>query len=202
MTLAIVQARLGSTRLPGKALMPIAGKPLISHVCERVTQIRGVDHVVLAVPALDVHLMPRQSWHVMGFHRLNERNVLGRFYAVLGVYPACETVVRVTGDCPLFNPEIGSAVLEMYQHCRERFGCAYASNILPGYTDGEDVEVFSADILRSAFLCAHRAEDQEHVTPWIRRHAKCVTMVPWQLSTGKTSVDTLEDLERVRALAS
>jgi spore coat polysaccharide biosynthesis protein SpsF (cytidylyltransferase family) len=164
--LAIIQCRLGSTRFPRKALADLAGRPMIAHVVERAQQVRGVVNVVVAVP-------PRDALGILDVATtvyapdVPEHDVLARFVAVASMFPEHDTIMRVTGDCPLWNPREGERVLALYQSIH---GCEYAWNVAPGYCDGEDVEVFS----RAALLQAHwhaggEEGDREHVTPWIRR---------------------------------
>jgi len=200
MTLAIIQARLGSTRLPRKTLMDIGGKPMIQHVVERVQQIRGVDVVVLAVPHGEAAFLPWAP--IVVAPAVDEADVLGRFAAIVASHPDADPIMRISGDCPLLSPAICAQVLQLYQQTP---GCHYAWNVARGYVDGEDCEVVS----REALLCAHAWArgpfDREHVTPWVRRNVDVATL-PATLRTGrrepprKTSVDTLEDLERVRQL--
>jgi len=196
--LCIVQARLGSTRLPNKALMDIGGKPLIQQVMERAAQIRGVDDLVLAVPYSDLPAFKFGTWYTRGVYGIQEWDVLRRFVRVLEEYPSADTIMRLTGDCPLLNPRECARVLAMY---REWPDAEYVSNVEDGYIDGEDCEVFSTSILLRANREATDRYDREHVTPFIRRHAledaaKSVT------PRAKTSVDTLEELERVRAMVA
>lgn len=188
--LCVIQARLGSKRLPNKILEPINGRPLIEHVVKRASAIGGVDQVVLAMPDAAPHL--------------HENDVLGRFAHVVSQYPDADKVVRITGDCPLLAPDLAEQVLCLY---RETPHVEYAwidtRPINKGWPDGVDVEVFS----RAALLWAQReaddAHDREHVTPWIRRHCKVATLLPeGDYSWLKISVDTAEDLERVRAMAA
>jgi spore coat polysaccharide biosynthesis protein SpsF len=197
--LAIVQARLGSTRFPRKALADLGGRPLITHVVDRVRQVRGVDAIVLAVPHRDFDALWPMVLSGVSCHGpdVPEDDVLARFVAVAAMYPQCDTIMRVTGDCPLWDPREGERVLALYQSIH---GCEYAWNVAPGYVDGEDCEVFS----RAALLQAHwhaTGEDREHVTPWIRKHYPVATAMPFSDRRHlKTSVDTLEDLERVRQM--
>ena len=197
---AIVQARLGSTRLPRKALARIGGKPLICHVLGRVRQVPSVGRVVLAVPTFsDFEEMRKAgvSAEVWCDTHLDERDVLAR-YAGCAESVNASTVLRVTGDCPLWDPAIGEAVIELYR----RSDVDYASNITAGYRDGEDAEVFSVAALMRAHREATDPADREHVTPWIRRNCRTATLQPNEIrSDVKTSVDTAEDLERVRIMA-
>jgi glutamate-1-semialdehyde 2,1-aminomutase len=199
-TLCIIQARLGSTRLPNKALADIHGKPMLWHVVQRAGQIVGVTDWVVAVPspadaeALASAAAPVSVW---SRHDIPEDDVLKRFARVTDLVQP-DVVMRLTGDCPMLSPRVAREVLDLYHSIR---GCEYASNVTPGYIDGEDVEVFSASALAWANRSASTPYDREHVTSWLRRNVKTATLWPRDVRYGvKTSVDTLEDLERVRAL--
>lgn len=196
--LAIVQCRLGSKRFPRKALADLAGRPLIAHVVERVRQTRGVNDVVVAVPHCDVADIANIGGLRVTGPDVPEGDVLARFVAVAAMYLEHDTIMRVTGDCPLWNPREAEKVLALY---RSTPACEYCWNVAPGYTDGEDVEVFS----RAALLQAHwhaQGEDREHAgTPWIRRHYVVATLPPEPRKlVQKTSIDTVADLERVRLM--
>lgn len=196
MTLCIIQARLGSTRLPGKALMDLGGSALIDHVIERVLAIPSIDHMVLAVPETDAGL------HVWAtpVHGVAAEDVLGRFARVAEGWPDHDVIMRVSGDCPLLDPMECERVL---QHYLANPSLDYVWNVSPGYVDGEDCEVFSAAMLQRAHREATDPADREHVTPWMRRHGKTATLPPLSDRRHlKTSVDTLEDLERVREMVN
>jgi spore coat polysaccharide biosynthesis protein SpsF (cytidylyltransferase family) len=204
--LAIIQARLGSTRLPRKALMDIGGKPLIQHVAERVAIVAEFETVVVAVPsAADADAIRPHVDHVaMVFHAssIAEPDVLGRYVACLNHFGCDEDIiVRITGDCPLWNPDEGRRVL--LEYLRQRPSVEYVTNAMDGYyVDGEDVEVFSADALRAANIYATDPHDREHVGPFMARTYPALICLPTgaRVAHPKTSVDTLEDLERVRAM--
>lgn len=194
----IVQARLGSTRFPRKALADLGGKPVIVHVLERAAQIVGVQQTVAAIPEVDdelAHVIEAAGFDVI---RGATNDVLDR-YTLAALYTAADVIVRITGDCPLFSPQIAADVLALFFGTPE---CDYASNIAHGYVDGEDVEVFSRRALVAANLDWNLSRhDQEHVTPWMRRHCLIATLSPSNYRPGvKTSIDTPDDLERVRAL--
>lgn len=184
--LAIIQCRLGSTRFPRKVLADLHGKPVIQHVIERAQQILGVDDVIVAPPTIYGYLG-------------HENDVLGRFAHVVMQSPDADVIMRLTGDCPLLEPEVCARVLDLY-HATPN--CEYAWTNTPdgAWPDGLDCEVFS----RSALLWAHREAtdpaDREHCTPWLRRHVKVASLPPDPKYRGwpKLSIDTPEDLERVR----
>lgn len=189
MILGIVQARLGSTRLPQKVLRLIDGVPVIVRVLEQVRQVPSLGAVVLAVPSADVPSMPTGPWSVLG-PVVDEADVLGRFAAVADCYPTATAIMRVTGDCPFLSPDIALAVVETFAVGR----VPYASNLhWPTYVDGEDVEVFSVELLQRAHAAATDPYDREHVTPWMRRVVAAPAPYP---TSHKTSIDTHEDFER------
>jgi spore coat polysaccharide biosynthesis protein SpsF (cytidylyltransferase family) len=196
-TICVIQARLGSTRFFRKALADLAGKPVIQHVVDRAKQIDGVGEVVVAWPAIDFGHVPHLGV-AQCFVAGREVDVLGRYARVVERYPEAEVIVRITGDCPLLDPAIAEEVIALLDSDRD---AEYASNIAPGYVDGEDVEVFSRAALEWAAREATDLYDREHVTPWIRRHCKTATLLPATSNAKpKTSIDTPEDLERVRAM--
>lgn len=196
-TVAIIQARLGSRRLPRKSLALINGRELVLHVVDRVVTMRGLDAVVVAIPDHDDELRAVLEREAVPVVLGPELDVLARF-AKAARHTQATTIVRVTADCPLWCPVIGAQVLRLYQATRD---CVYAWNVAEGYVDGTDTEVFSAAALAMADDAATDPDDREHVTPYIRRHALVLaTLAPLGSDALKTSVDTVEDLERVRAL--
>ena len=164
----IVQARMTSTRLPGKVMLPLAGEPVIRHVLRRCRKIEGVGRVVLAVPdspasrPLEAEAMALDIACVRG----PEHDVLARFHRAAMLVGA-DVVVRVTADCPLLDPVLCGDVLRPVLEGR----AAYASNVLPrGYPKGMDCEAFTFTALNAAYRLATRDYDREHVTPWLQRN--------------------------------
>ena len=194
---AIVQARLGSSRFPRKVLADIAGRPLILHVMERAAAIPGVHTVIAAVGDGDDELVDVLRRAGYSAYEGPTLNVLKR-YALAAAASAADVIVRVTGDCPLFAPEIGGQVLE--QTLTQASSYYVSAIAADGVTDGLDVEAMRRWILDTADREATNATDREHVTPWIRRHtlrrhANNPPLVPYKLS-----VDTTDDLLLVRRI--
>jgi spore coat polysaccharide biosynthesis protein SpsF (cytidylyltransferase family) len=162
---AIIQARMGSVRFPGKMLKQLGDKPLIWHVIHRVQQATLVDKVVLATSVNENNkplVREVQSYGVDSYVG-DENDVLDRFYQCAKKFKAT-TIVRITGDCPFSDPEVIDAVISLFQKKR----LDYASNVLPPtYPDGLDVEVFSFDALEKAWKEATLQSEREHVTPYI-----------------------------------
>lgn len=201
----VAQARMGSSRLPGKALMPISGRPMLEHVLRRAQAVAGVNETVLAtsVNERDTPLADL-AWAVgCGVVRGDEHDVLGRYLAALEALRA-DVVMRVTGDCPLLCADVCEAVLRraLEQPCYD-----FVTNDTEqsGYPDGTDCEVMTAWALRQADRYATTASDREHVTRWIRRHIPTVVVsAPEALrcpSRWKLSVDSQADLDRVRRIS-
>ena len=167
MILAILQARLSSTRLPGKVLKPILGMPMLLRQIERVRRARGIDRLVLATsddPSDDaIEKLCREN--DIECFRGNLNDVLDRFYqAAKAVKP--DYVVRLTGDCPLIDPEIIDRVIR--HGIDGKFD--YASNtIKPTFPDGLDVEVFRFGCLETSWREATLPSQREHVTPFIHQ---------------------------------
>ena len=167
MVTAIVQARMGSSRLPGKVLADLAGQPLLQRILERVGRARRLERIVVATstsPADDpiVALCDRLG---VGVTRGSEADVLDRYYQTATAIGA-DPIVRLTADCPLIDPAVIDLVVSAF--CRGSFD--YASNIEPPtYPDGLDVEVVSYAALARAWREATLPSDREHVTLYIRR---------------------------------
>ncbi len=200
--LAIVQARVGSTRLPGKALLPIAGRPMLAHVLERTRAIPGVDEVALATTIRhdDDALADLARRLGVPCVRGSVDDVLDRFHAALGAHPA-SAVARVTADCPLLDPDVSGRVVAEYL----RGGVDYASNVEPPtFPDGLDTEVFSAVALERAWREADRPSDREHVTPFLRRpdngFIRRNVVGERDLSSHRWTVDEPRDLDFARAV--
>ncbi|WP_096697335.1 aminotransferase class III-fold pyridoxal phosphate-dependent enzyme [Polaromonas sp. AER18D-145] len=165
-TVAIVQARMGSTRFPNKVMRPICGTPMIGLLLERLAKAKLVDQIVLATsqdPRNDaLARYVRELGYVV--YRGSEDDVLDRYYQAAKEVGA-DTVVRITGDCPLLDPALVDAVIEKFRES----GADYAANTSPPtYPDGLDTEVFSHEALETAWQQAKEGGQREHVTPFIR----------------------------------
>jgi spore coat polysaccharide biosynthesis protein SpsF len=162
---AIIQARMGSTRLPGKSLMLLGGKPVIEHVLIRAKQIKGVDEVVLATTTdtADDALANWAKKNNFKCFRGSASDVLDRYYNAAKDFKA-DVILRITGDCPLLDPEVSGQVLEAFMEG----GVDYVTNTKPPtYPDGMDTEAASFASLERAFKDAKLSSEREHVTPYI-----------------------------------
>ncbi len=201
MLAAIVQARMGSSRFPGKTLADLEGRPLLEHLIRRVQASRFVKEIVLAT-TLEPRDDPLVEWaHRRGLRtfRGSETDVLDRVYCAAKQY-AVEEIIRVTPDCPLLDPRVMDRVIEVY-----RIGSYdYVSNTQGRrYPDGLDVEVFSFQALETAWREAREPSQREHVTLYLRTSGRFRVGnvdAPADYSGMKWSVDTPEDLEFVRSV--
>jgi glutamate-1-semialdehyde 2,1-aminomutase/spore coat polysaccharide biosynthesis protein SpsF len=165
-TVAILQARVASTRLPGKVLADIAGHPMLWHVVNRVRHAKLVNQLVVATSdkPSDDPIADFCNREGIACFRGNEDDVLDRFYQGAREFKA-DTVVRITADCPLIDPTIIDKVIQQYQ----TGNYDYVTNTLRyTYPDGLDVEVFSFNALVQAWNEATTRTQREHVTPYIR----------------------------------
>lgn len=165
----VVQARMTSTRLPGKILKPLAGEPLIRRMLDRVLRIEGLDAVVVALAEGAEHDAALPALDGMGVSvvRGPERDVLARTVASARSAGAA-TVMRTTSDCPMIDPHVSAAVLAAYLRAAPA-GIRYArAGTDTGFPHGFDTEVVAADALFEAEAEAVESYDREHVTPFVR----------------------------------
>jgi len=175
---AIIQARMGSSRLPGKILMDLGGKPMLSRVIERVQQSRLVTSVVVATttePKDDqVEKFVKENHRDVMVYRGSEHDVLDRYYQAASAVHA-DAIVRITSDCPFIDPAVIDQIIEAF----ETSGSDYAANILDTrtYPRGLDAEVFSFAALEKAWKVATDHDSREHVTLFIKKHPELFTGV-------------------------
>ena len=201
--LAVVQARMSSTRLPGKVLKPILGRPMLLHQLDRVRRATLLDRLVVATSTDDsddhVVRMCRDSGY--DCERGSLHDVLDRFWQVAS-RDGAEHIVRLTGDCPLTDP----AVIDLVVDAHLTTGADYSSNSRPRPTwpDGLDVEVVRAGVLEQAWREAATPSDREHVLPfvWTRPSRFRLNAVNGEMDLGhwRWSVDEPFDFQRVEAI--
>jgi spore coat polysaccharide biosynthesis protein SpsF len=199
MITAIVQARVGSTRLPGKVLKPIRGRPMLSYQLERLRAARRLERIVVATTTSDaddaiVDLCLREGVECT---RGSEQDVLSR-YAQAAVKVGATVVVRATSDCPLIDPDLVDFAIGEYL----AGGVDYVSNMLvPTWPYGMAIEVFSVAVLLEADRESRLPAEREHVTPFIywrpdRYRIKSLVRQP-DLSFHRWTVDVPEDFDLV-----
>lgn len=159
----IVQARLGSTRLPGKILKPLNGYPVLEHVLQRCAAILGQDKVICAGVDSPEEASVRALSEKLGFEFFagSETDVLSRYYLAAKAR-GVDWVVRVTSDCPLLDPQVCRDLIERTVERDADYG------VTQGWPHGLDCEIVRFGLLERAFNEAVLAEDREHVTLWIK----------------------------------
>ena len=201
---AIIQARMGSTRLPGKVLMDLAGKSVLARVVERVSRLNSIQSIVVATSINRENEPIATECERLGTHsfRGSENDVLDRYLGAAREHQA-EAIVRVTADCPLIDPEISDSVVNEFV----QRGADYASNVFPRtYPRGLDTEVFTRDALEQAWKHATEPHQREHVTPYLYEHPEKFRMASVKAEAvygfHRWTLDTREDYELISRIYS
>lgn len=198
---AIVQARMGSTRLPNKVMKPIAGVPMIELLLARLARSSQIDEIVLATSTDERDTPLVEHVHKLAYTcvRGSESDVLDR-YLVAARQAQADVVVRITGDCPLIDPALVDQAIARFK----AEGVDYLSNVAPAtYPDGLDTEVFTLQALERAGRESQDSFDREHVTPYLRKPGLFKTDVmrhSEDLSSLRWTVDEPSDFEVVAAV--
>jgi len=198
--IAIIQARMGSSRLPGKVLLGIGGKSMLARVVRRAVRAKTLDAIVVATTT-----DPRDEEIVTECFRLgvscfrgSEEDVLDRYQSASIAYPA-KGIVRITSDCPLIDPDVIDQVVSTWQDS----SFDYVSNG-PTWPRGLNVEVFSRTALAQAWEQAHLPWQRSHVTPYLYQNPNLFRIgnvaAPEDYGHLRWTVDTPEDLTLVRSL--
>ena len=180
----IIQARMGSTRLPGKVLEKVDGIPLLKYQYDRVLKSKRVDKIIIATSSEKQDDEIEKFCLSLGIscYRGSEKDVLGRYYEC-ALENHIKTVVRLTGDCPLIDPVVIDETIEIFQEESSDYACNTAPPETSCFPDGSDVEVFSFEALSKAHLECKKPHDREHVTFYL-----------WKQDNGfKTSQLTMKD---------
>lgn len=196
---AIIQARMGSTRLPGKIMKNLLGKPVILWDLDRVSLSKLVDEIVVAIPygkENDVIVDTVKEYNdKVKIVRGSEDDVLDRYYQA-AMQTNADVVVRITSDCPLIDPVVIDEIIKLFLDKN----CDYCSNsLIRTYPRGLDTEVFSFKVLEEAWNKAKKDYEREHVTPYIIDNPDKFTLLnvanDIDLSNMRWTLDTQEDLE-------
>jgi spore coat polysaccharide biosynthesis protein SpsF len=194
---AIIQARMGSSRLPGKVILPFQGSSVIARVIAQVRHSTKISRIVVAttLDSSDDTLVDHLKHLDVPVFRGSANDVLDRYYQC-AKWIAARTVVRITADCPLIDPAIIDAVIDLFASRN----VMYASNIEPPtFPDGLDVEVFTREALERSWAEATLPSEREHVTQYIRKHPdlfpRCTLTSPLNLNHLRWTLDEPMDYD-------
>ncbi|MNX53253.1 3-deoxy-manno-octulosonate cytidylyltransferase [compost metagenome] len=203
-TVAIIQARMGSTRLPGKILLPLGDRTVLEHVVARTRACPLIDEVVVATTTSpqDDALVPALAAMGVSCFRGSEEDVLARYYQAAEHFRA-DVVVRITSDCPLFDPQVLTRMLEAFRGAEPP--CDYLSNTLTRtYPRGLDAEMFTFEALARAHAEAREPYEREHVTPFLYFHPDRFALRDFRgegdASEHRWTLDTDDDYRLIQAL--
>lgn len=204
---AIIQARMGSTRLPGKVLRPLMGKPMLWHIVNRLRYVRGLHDVVVATPdaPADRVIVQFCKDNNIACFAGSENDVLDRYYQADLIHKG-DPLLRITGDCPLVDPELVTRLIKFYlsgqyDHVGVAAGAVAIYLETGRFPSGLDAECFSFSALEKAWREAKTKSDREHVTPYIWRNKdifRCASlMAKANYADLRWSVDTEADFKLI-----
>lgn len=198
---AIIQARMTSTRLPGKVMKEVLGRPLLTYQLERIARAKSITHTVLATTTneTDDCLVRLAESCGIGVYRGSEHDVLERYQQAAQTFGA-DTVVRLTADCPLIDPAVIDRVVLALKD-NDYVANVYGQRTFPR---GLDTEVFTGAALQKTAREAKTQQEREHVTPYLYNNPQLFRLAgvlnPKDLSHFRWTVDTPEDFELISAI--
>lgn len=203
--IAIIQARLGSSRLPGKVLMDIEGKTMLERVVERTRRAKLVQEVLVTMPlsSLDDRLAEFCKEQGIAFERGREEDLLDQYLQAANKHNA-QIIVRITADCPLIDSEVIDRAIQMFTESDVDY--LSTGRLVTTFPDGLDTEVFTISSLKKAWNEARLPSEREHVTPYIWNHPELFRIITMKndrdLSSLRWTVDEMRDIEFVRSVYS
>jgi spore coat polysaccharide biosynthesis protein SpsF len=213
-TTAIIQARMGSTRLPKKVLMPLEGIPVLKHIVDRLSSVKQINNVVIATSVLEINdeIAAFCKAEKIDSYRGSENDVLSRFYKTALKYPS-ENYIRVTGDCPLIDPLLVESLIDHFfdqnlDYSGIATGAGVANSGFVGrYPDGLDTEIFTFNTLQRAYNEAEGLQFREHVTPYIWKNPEKFKLGIFMskekdYSSYRWTLDNIEDYHLIKWIYS
>lgn len=201
---AIIQARMTSTRLPGKVLKEVNGEPLLQHMLNRLKRSEKIDEIVVATTINEADNSIVELCHALGVktYRGSESDVLSRYYECAKEAEA-DVIIRMTSDCPVIDPIIVDQIVEFYLANKTDY---VSNSIERSYPRGMDTEVFSFKALEKAYVFGIDEVEREHVTPYIYRNTEQFEIKSYSYredeSEYRLTVDTIDDFKLIVWLIS
>lgn len=194
---------MGSTRLPGKILLPLEGANVLQHIIKRLKRCKNVGNIVLATTTNeeDDVIAEFAENNAVNIFRGSQEDVLSRYYNAAVLYQLA-IVIRVTSDCPVIDHEVIDSMVTAFLNVK---GCDYMSNTLKRtFPRGLDAEIFTFNALASAYKGATKQYEKEHVTPYIYQHKDKYALADFtdkqDNSEFRITLDTAEDYELIKAI--
>ncbi|PEJ59106.1 acylneuraminate cytidylyltransferase [Bacillus sp. AFS002410] len=200
---AIIQARMGSTRLPGKVLLKVLNKPLLAYQIERVKRAKLIDEIVVATTTneIDQKIVDFCEFMSLSYYRGSEDDVLSRYFEAASLYNA-DLIVRITSDCPLIDPTIIDTVINEFKLNMHHID--YVSNTVQrSFPIGMDIEVMSFSLIKTINQLQLPESYREHVTPFIYRSQKySIKQIVQNVNKShiRLTVDTPEDFKLISTI--
>jgi len=200
----IIQARYGSTRLPGKVLLPLKGESVLYHGIKRVQQAKMIDQIIIATSSYiqDDKIEAEVKKLGLTCFRGSESDVLSRYY-LAAMENNFDIIVRITSDCPLVDPQVIDKVVQKYLDCQPNISTnTTLDEKYRTYPRGLDVEVFSFKSLEIAHNEAREPYQREHVTPYIYENSEKIAVVQNDVdySNYRWTLDTKEDYQAIEKI--
>lgn len=203
--MCIIQARMGSTRLPGKVLKKVKGITLLEYEVKRARLAKKIDKIVVAttINKRDDRIVKACRQIRVACFRGSENDVLDRYYQCSLAYPNYETVIRLTADCPLIDPMIVDKLVEFFEGGNFDYvtNSYFRDRTEDTFPNGMDVEVFRKQTLKATTQSTKLPEEREHVTPYMKKNRKFrrgLLKAAHDFSHFRLTVDYREDYEVVK----
>lgn len=201
--IAIIQAHMSSTRLPGKIMKDLCGEPALYRMIERVRQSKLLDDIIIAtstLPCDDIIIEKCDEWGVHTF-RGSDSDVLSRYWGAAQMYPA-DIYVRMTSDCPLMTPLEVDNMIEFFLNHDYRYVRSSKPGVGGSYPVGIDSEVFTAELLKEAAEKSSEHYEHEHVTPYMYWKQDSIGLNPYKedASMYRLTLDTPEDYKVIKLI--
>ena len=195
---AIIQAHMSSSRLPGKVMLDLCGEPALFRMIERVRHCKNIDGIVVATSQMecdDVLVEACEKWGISTFRGSNN-DVLARFYGTTQAYPA-SAYVRLTSDCPVIDYQGLDEMIQFYWDHDYR----YVSVVMEDHLDGcWSYEIFTADLMKETYENATEGYEREHVTPYMYTRQPSMYRIPNKFDGSKyrATLDTPQDYALIK----